>query len=500
MPRLPIKIDKGWMPDLLPDDVAAAGGLVTATNILPISGAYYPAKAMSAYNDNAVSGTPIRGTYIQSSTDGNNYNFVGTTTKLYRFDKSSMTDLTRASGGDYSATFWDFAPYGNWLIATDYADAPQVKKSIEDGTIKFVALGGTPPNAKYCLMDHGHLILAYLNYGSVVYPKQIMWSGQELPEAIDYNNPTDLTTGADYQEFPEMDGVITGLAKVGGGWALFSENSITLAYYIGGSYTFRFDANAIKNVGCFYPSSLISIGDRVFFWSKDSIWELSSAGIREVGQHVKRNLFATLDITQSAKIKAWSEPSNSLIRWVYITSSAANPDKVLTYNYMDGRITIQNYSCYTAMQGVTGGDVIDNLTSANGYPVINSMNSLINSYNAGNNLDTVMFGTDGKAKTLAGSNLTAEIETGEIGDPEAVSMVTKAYIPVEGLTGTSVVTPKHRYSVVDSQTSGGTSSIKTDGTADLRVSDRRHALNIQVTNFARLGNTINLDVKPAGRR
>lgn len=499
MARVTINIANGYMPDLSTEEVTEKGGLVRATNVLPISGAYYPLRDKTTYNDTAASGTPLRGICVQA-TDGNNYNFLGTTTKLYRFDASAMSDFTRSVGGAYGATFWDFALYGNWLIATDYTDVPQIKKVISDGT-NFTALGGTPPNAKYCLMDHGHLIFAYLNYGSTTYPKQIMWSGKELPEAINTASPTNLATGADYQEFPEMDGAITGLAKVGNGWAIFAEKSITSASYIGGGYTFTFQRNAIKNIGCFYPGSLFSIGDKAFFWSRDSVWELSAAGLKEIGQSVKRTVMQSLNLAQAGKIVAWPDMTNSIIHWLYVSTSSTNPDKLFSYNWAEGRAATANMTAFTGLQGVTGGVVIDSMTLANGYPVIDSMNNLIDTYNAGNNFQTIVIDSaDSKAKTLTGSQLTAEFETGEVQDATAFTMVKKAYLPVEGLTGNSVVTPKHRKSLIDVQTSGNTSLIKSDGTADIRVTNRRHALNFTVQNFTKIGQKVYLDVEKSGGR
>lgn len=499
MGKISINISGGYMPDFSTEEVTEKGGLVRANNTLPISGGYYPIRDKATYNSNAAAGTPIRGVCVQA-TDGNNYNFLGTSTKLYRFDNSAMSDYTRSVGGAYNATFWDFALYGNWIIATDYESVPQIKKIISDGT-NFTALGGTPPNAKYCLIDHGHLIFAYLNYGGVVYPKQIMWSGKELPEGMDTASPTDLATGADSQEFPEMDGVITGLARIGNGWAIFAERSITSASYMGGGFTFTFQINAIKNVGCFFPGSLISVGDRAFFWSRDSMWELSSSGLKEIGQNVKRTVMQSLNLNQTGKIVAWPDMTNSIIHWLYVTTSSTSPDNIFSYNWAEEKATTASITAFTGMQGITGGVVIDSMTAANGYPVINSMNNLIDTYNAGNNLQTIVIdSSDSKAKTLTGDQLTAEFETGEVQDAEAVTMVKKAYIPVEGLTGISVVTPKHRYSLIDAQTSGNTSSIKSDGVADIRVTNRRHAINFTIKDFTKVGKTIHLEVEQSGGR
>lgn len=507
MTRIPIKIDKGWMPDFPADEVGQMGGLVKATNILPVTGAYYPVKDKVIYlpyfPTSLSGGIPVKGACFQSLANENHYNILATTRHLYGFDKSGARMLTRETISpfqQYTGVSWDFAQYGNWIIATNLADEVQVLKSIDNPTLRFVNIGSAKcPRAKYCLVDHGYLILAYLSYNSQLYYNQIMWSGQELPESWDYDNPTHLDTGADVQDFPDMDGVITGLAKVGAGWAIFAENSITTAVFSGGSYTFSFNNNVVKNVGCFYPGSLISIGELVFFWSRDSIWEFSQSGVREIGQNIKRTLFGSLDTSSSLKIQAIPDLSRNMIHWIYVTNSSLYPNMVLNYNYLDGRFTQTEISCYAAMRGITGGTVSDQLNSANGYPNIDNLHYIIDSLNAGSQFETIIFDTDGYIKNLSGNILKADIQTGEFGDVETVTELGKAYIPIEGNVSGSVI-PKHRYSTMASQITEQPSPIKPDGTVDLRVNDRRHSLDISLTDFSRIGLSLQVDSRTTGRR
>ena len=192
--KIPINIIAGWTPDLSLEDIANIGGLKVAKNILPISKMYKPIQSLAIYNNNTINGTS-RMFCIAQDLGGANYNFLATTTKLYRFTKTALTDVTRLSG-DYTGTTatWRMAEYGNWLIATNFSDDIQVLKGYS--TANFIALGGSPPKAKYCLLNNDHLILAHLNEGGSIKPKKLIWSSEENIEDF---TPS-LITGAGYNE------------------------------------------------------------------------------------------------------------------------------------------------------------------------------------------------------------------------------------------------------------------------------------------------------------
>jgi hypothetical protein len=80
---------------------------------------------------------------------GNVYNYAGTVSKLYQQapGSSSYVDSTRAVGGAYATNtsdWWEFVQWGNTMIATNGADAPQV---VTLGGANFAALAGSPPKA-----------------------------------------------------------------------------------------------------------------------------------------------------------------------------------------------------------------------------------------------------------------------------------------------------------------------------------------------------------------
>lgn len=491
MEKITLDIARGWMPDLSLSDITKNGGLYTVQNVLPVRGAYYPAPNKAAYNTTAAADKIIGGTYVRD-TDGQYYSFIGTLTKLYRYTNSALTNITRASGGDYSASYWSFEKYGSWTIATDFTDDPQILK--DPTGANFVALGGSPPKARYCLLNHGHLILAYLDESGTIYPKKIKYSAREDVE--DWT--TSLTTGCGSQDFPDMNGNITGLASLGDGFVITSDDAISYGYYIGGEYTYGFRLNIIRNIGCFFPQSLISIGDKIFFWSKYSIYSFDGESLIEIGARIKRTIFVETLIQSGDAISVAHDKANGLIKWAFpygVTSSTA--DKILVYNYLEDKFTILDMECDSIFMGATEQFIADSFTDT----LIDNMDFLIDStYWYNKNVQPMIGNTDYKINAFTGSDLTATIETGEINNYPQMFKILKAYLPIEGSSSSGSAIVKHRYSDVDAQSSSSSSSLKSDGTVDLRTTNRKLALNFTGTNFDKINTIIDIEGIALGRR
>lgn len=485
-----LKIDAGWIPDLSLTEIAQIGGLKTAKNILPLNKGYQGIQDKVIFNDTAVLGTPLNGITFEGS-DSIYRNYIGTSTKLYRFTKTAMTDVTRAIGGDYNASYWCFENYGDWLLATNNVDDIQVLKTL--GGANFEALGGSPPKAKYMLLRHGHLILANVTEAGVSKPKKLQWCGRENLEDWTTGN---LTTGADAQELPEMKGSVTGIGALGDDFVITSEGSTTIGSYLGGVYTFGFKVNVYPNIGCFYPGSFISIGDIVFFWGKDAIHMLVPGGIKDISTNrIKETILKTVNLTYKDKIRTAFDSYSGLIFWAYPSSvSTGNPDKILVYNFIEDRFTLLNIPCHYITLADTGSSTTDEQTTIS----IDNTYKLIDGW-GGSSVQLVIVDTDSKVKTFTGNQLEAELETGEMSELPSVIMVKKMYLRAEG-TPTGEVQVKHRYSTAELQKSNGTSSIKSDATADLRTSNRMFAFNIKMNNFRTINSPLTVELVKTGGR
>lgn len=489
--KIKVPIGAGWTPDLTRREILKVGGLYTAKNILPIQKSYHTLMDKTVYNTTACAGTPINGTFAQD-TDGIYYSFLGTSTKLYRFDDTNMIDISRAAGGAYTASSWSFTEYGAWLIAANLADDIQVLKDLTGAN--FVALGGSPSKARYILLNHGHLILAHLDESGTIYPKKIQYSAREDIE--DWT--ASLTTGAGSQNFPDMKGIITGLGSIGDAFVIASEDSLTVGYYVGGTYSFAFERNIVQNIGCFYPASFVSIGSKVFFWGKYGIYSFDGNTLTDISANIKKTFFPLINIGYSEKIKIALDLENTLVMWAFpSTESSGSPNRILTYNWSENKFTLIYIDVECLFTASTGGILADSLTTT----LIDDVDYLVDSnYWLGKSIQPMCVDSNNKVNIFTGAALTAELETGEMAELPYMIHVQRAYLPLEGTSSSGNVKVKHRYATIDALTTSAASTIKTDGSVDLRTNNRFLSLYLTLSDFTKLGNEIEALGKTTGKR
>jgi hypothetical protein len=488
---MPIKIGAGWLPDLSPAEIGALGGLQIAKNLIPIDGGYRPMNSLYQWGSATIDYTPLAAIAFGAS-DGIWRNFVGTTVKLYRVANDSATDISDAT---YNCTSWRFQNYGDWLIATNGIDNIKVLKNPNGSVVS--NLGGSPPKAKYMLLRRGHLILANTNEDGTGYPKRIRWSARENPE--DWT--PSLTTGADYQDFPEMLGDITGLGAIGDDFVIFSHDSLTIAEY-SSVYVFAFRVNAYAGVGCRYPNSIISIGPAVFFWGRNAIYQLQQDGtIKDIStSRVKKAVVENVNDTYAHRISAAHDYANRLIMWAYPSSTSdGEPDKILVYNYQEDKFTLLDISVSLLGNLTPHGDTyLDDLTTTS----IDEASTIIDLLNVDTGLVLPMAvsgSTQFNFYQFTGVSMSSELKTGEYNIYPKVGMARKVFVPAEGLVS-GTVSIHHRYSPMDAYSITPDVDIKSDGSADVRCSDRFMALHCDLDDFTKLSGSLYCDMAAEGER
>lgn len=415
---------------------------------------------------NRVVGTPLKGIECVDNND-NNRSFIGTSTKLYRLNPNkSLNDVSKLAT-TYNAFQWSFAQYGNWVVATNFNDVPQVLKGFT--TSNFIDLGGNPPKAKYCLFWKGHLIFAYLNEDGVPKPKKLKWSAKENIE--DY--AISITTGADEQELVDADGAITGIITVGDRLVVFHENSITTGFYTGAPYTFSFPGSGkISNVGAI-PNTIISIGSIAFFWDRRDLYMYDGNTIEPIGFGVRNTVLGSLDYNNLHRISVAYDPRKGLIYWLYpIVASDGTPNKILVYNFRRKVFTYIDITAHCIWSAITGGVFLEDLDVL--YPEgLDSISfSLDDPRWQPNTMEMVCVNTDGKVNTLSGSVLTGTLETGEFKDGDNIIMINRVRPKISKATGSVKVSIGVRFLETENPVYSPFATVGSNGYADIRYSGR----------------------------
>lgn len=472
-----ILIDKGWMPDLAAFGITP-GGLLKALNILPFDDSYRPARNKSTYSSSSLSDTSRSAIEFRDNA-GNRRVFIGTADDLLRLETNkSITEVSKAatSYGTGDNT-WSFEKFGEWVIATNFAYAPQVLKGMS--AANFADLGGSPAKAKFCLLVNGHLVMGYLNDGTV-YPNKLQIAASEDPE--DWT--PSVLTGAQTQILYDALGPITGMGRlgVGGDFAVLHEDSITIGQWTGYPYRFGFIQSNAKNKGGISHGSIVPWGGGLFYWGFDDLYFYNGRGDPEslgTGK-VKRTIFDLLNIQYAYRISAAHDPANGLIYWAYpTTASAGNSDRVLVFNYRKQIFTHLEIDVECLFSMYLGGQDMDSLDAA--WPSMDDIPYGMDSayWLANNPIIAAIDPDNSKVATLNGDAMTGTLETGEFqhsdenGPTGAFTYIKSVRPRFKGLTDTPSVRLGHRRNEDDSVTyTASKNRNSSSGKCDVKAENR----------------------------
>jgi len=482
-----LDISKGWLPDLKPTEIAGVGGLYTAKNILPGVGGYRSINGLKAFLPNIIADTPYNAISIEGS-DLIRRNFLFAGKKAYKFSKNGITEFPIfTSEPDYVSAI----SYGDYLIATNYSD-PIMYLDLVNEQAGFQQLSTEAPQCKYLLFFKGHLIAANIYEGSTPYPKRIRWSARENI----FNWAENLTTGADFQDFPDIEGEINGIAQYGNKIAIFTEKSITLGEYSGGIYTYFFYPNAIKNIGLYYPKSLVSLGDAIYFCASDGIYRLSDSGLQDISVgRVKETAIRMADSSNPLSVKGIYDRENKLIFWSIRPVSSPNYYYILVYSPIYDIFTLVELEHKYLMSGFSEPQSIDDLSSQ----LIDAEYIKIDQLKTISEQEELMaLDKDGYFASFTGDKLFAEIETGDYSSFPNILTCRNLFVIFEG-DYEGVVVGKHRYYSTEQKKSSSISPINRKGEAHMLMSNRFLSFKLAIT-FEKISSKLMADITTRGMR
>lgn len=396
--------------DYLPDAPATGQHATIAKNCVPDLGFYAPFKSQAAHTSAAAEA--VIGAKGFLSTTGTEYNFIGTTSYLYRSVGGAPVDLSKSGGYNTPASGrWEFANFSGRVIAVNGEAKPQ---SFVMGTsTAFADLTSDDVIAKTVAIVRGFVFLGNMIEAGVYYKNRVRWSALE--------DPTDFTaavaTQSDYQDLYGEQEIGEVQVVVGGENAtIFCEKAIFLATYIGGEIIFQFDQIS-NNLGTPAPQSVAAHGNTIFFLGNNGFYALAGGMLMPIGEgKVDNTFFAEVYTAEIDTVTGTIDPARNLYI-VALPTSTGVLSKLYIYNWLSKRWT-------TCEPGN-----LENVTSF----YIDGVETLM-----GTN-------TSHEVEAFTGSALTATFETAEQQFVEGrKSLVTKTVPIVEGSGSTVTVQVGYR--------------------------------------------------------
>lgn len=309
-------------------DVSDLNGASTSLvlNVLPRSDGYGPMRGLSVFTDElAAQG---RGVFFARNTDGSVLIFVGTQSRLYVLNNTTLKWKDVSKGGtDYPSLSadanWTFAQFNSVVVACQENTPPQAY-TIGSSTA-FGDLGGSPPQAAYVTVVNRFLVLS----GLLSFPRRVQWSG--------LNAITTWTSGVTYSDYQDLPDGGNTKGVVGGELGIIVQSSSLrrMTFSPGADIIFQIDRIA-RDIGTAMPYSLVDANGTIAFYStKGFVLVDGAGGIKPIGkERVDRTFLGVVDPANPQLVIGASKPGSNLIFWAYRTLlyNGAGFDKILAYD------------------------------------------------------------------------------------------------------------------------------------------------------------------------
>lgn len=393
---------------------------VDVLNVLPASASYIPARGLQVFTG-ALASRPFGG-ILARQLNGTISIFAGTATKLWLLNNvtRNFDDVSQAAT-TYNATItapWSFAQFGNFVIAVNQNDDPQVLELGVD--VAFRDLAGSPPRAGIVKVWGDFVALMQLTSNL----DRVQWSGLN-----DCEFWTPGSNNSDFQTFPD-GGVVQGSTEATNP-IIVQERAIRRGTFVPGSievFTFQkiHDLRGAKSA-----LSVCARGEYAFYADEGGFFQLGPDGsVTPIGfEKVDKTIFGRMAVSDIASIYGAVDPFFSRAYFATSLSGSSFYDTVFTYDFNLLQWAPIEAQISLIIPAATVGYTLDGLdavsTSLDALPF-----SLDSKVWQGGAPVMAAFNSSHELCFFSGDNLEATMTTQEMGDVSGGIVRTTSTYPV----------------------------------------------------------------------
>jgi len=454
----------------------------TGTTTLTVTSSGHKLKTGDIIYLDFTSGTATDGSFTITVVDANTFTVTTTsaTTSGNVTIKVSATDYTTQSGDRVR-----FTQFGSQIIFTN--NSQRLQSWDLTSSTSFKNLSDSAPIAKFITVVRDFVVVANTNEGSQK-PYRVRWSA--------LNNETDwvenVNTQSDYQDIPD-GGQIVGIR--GGEFGIvFLDRAIHRMTYVGTPFIFQFD-NISRNKGCIASGSIAQYQGISFFLSDDGFYMCDGQTVQPIGaEKVDRFFFNDASEFDFPSMSAAVDPVRKLVIWNY--KGVDGNRHLIIYNFATKKWTYADAGTDYISESSTSSSTLEELDTLSA-----SIDALAIS------LDSLMFmggkyflgGTKGTTvMTYTGSNLTARLATGDLGEG-ARTVVTLVKPQVDN--GSASIAISSRQLLNQQVTYGTAVDASSENRVSLRSSGNYHRIQINPSgNNWKNATAVDVEIVPQGGR
>lgn len=285
-------------------------------------------------------------------------------TKAYGYDGTTHTDITRAAGGNYTASNsreWNGCILGGIPVVNNGVDVPQQWATVALAT-PLTALTNWPAalRAKVVRNFGPFLVALNLTDTGVAKPHRVRWSHPADPGSVPSSwDVTDPTKDAGENDLSDSKaGVIVDGLPLGGTFYIYKEASTWKMRFVGGRRIMDLgDAAWLPDTGILAPRC-VTVAKKgtmhVVATQDDIIWHNGNTVQSILSKRYRRALFNEIDTTNYQNCFMFENPDYNEVWFCYPSSGMTNPNKALVLNYTNEGWAITEADGITFRNAVVG--------------------------------------------------------------------------------------------------------------------------------------------------
>lgn len=476
----------GFAPDA---DVTTPGVLTDCTNLVPYLNGMEGAPVGVTPTSTPALATECFGAAVTTNLSGVRRIFAGAATKVYELSAGAWNDVSRVAA--YNATAdsrWMFAQFGNATLAANKADTIQ-----RSTTASFADISGAP-KADIVFSVGAQVMALNVNDGA---DKPDGWHCCALFDDTDWT--TSITTQAASGRLVSTPGAITAGARLGEYAVAYKKNAIFLGQYVGAPAVWDWIPVAGGDSGCVGKEALCDLGGAHFFVGDDNFFIFNGTTPTPIADNAVRQWFYdNSNPLYRYRTKCIFDRQTNRV-WVFYPSiNATTCDQALVYHVLSkkwGRATLNVEAVLNYVSpGLTMADLSTLSATIDGLPDISYDSQFWLS--GGRALSA--FNTSHQLQLLTGDSVSSSFTTGDVGDDDAVSLLTQIRLRYALAPGSATATVLRSMNSGESFATGASGGVN-DGKFDVLQASRWHRAQFDFTGPVQI-TAMNAKIKSAGQR
>ena len=403
----------GFLPDA---DPTTPGVITSCTNFLPFENGMKGSPTAVTPSEVPALSAECLGASIVTKLDDTRRIFAGTTDKLYELVAGAWTDRSGAAYTGGSDTRWTFAQMGDATLAANLSDY------IQRSTTGAFATVATAPKAKIVFSVGSFAMALNTNDGTYGAQTDRWWCSATYD---DTSWTPSLSTLATTGRLVSTPGQITAGGRLGEYAIAYKDRAIYIGQFVGAPAVWDW-LQVPGEAGCVGVEAFCDVGGAHFIIGPDNIWFFDGSRPSPIGTgEVRQWFYNNSSSAYRYKTRCSFDRQNNTVWVFYCSSSATEPDSALVYHLQTKQWGCVTTPCQAVVNYISAGTTIDDLVDVSATIDGLASYSFDSQFWLTGGKSLSVFNDSNQLQSLTGISASSTFTTGDVGDDDSVSLLTK---------------------------------------------------------------------------